>query len=146
MLDLHALQRHNTENSKENIHREGTARSQSQLLHSCFCERFIYSRHRSAYSAAGKLVDRSWEYIDGSQTHECGNWDWGRANSFFWENMNRNIFAECSSSTAWVIYLFLIIFPTGANHTATTNPLAPWQFTTIPQPSLLIGTSSHGPV
>ncbi len=24
-------------------------------------------------------VDRSWEYINGSQTHECGNWDWGRA-------------------------------------------------------------------
>ncbi len=24
-------------------------------------------------------MDRSWEYINGSQTHECGNWDWGRA-------------------------------------------------------------------
>ncbi len=24
-------------------------------------------------------VDRSWEYINRSQTHECGNWDWGRA-------------------------------------------------------------------
>ncbi len=24
-------------------------------------------------------VDRSWEYINHSQTHECGNWDWGRA-------------------------------------------------------------------
>jgi hypothetical protein len=22
---------------------------------------------------------RSWEYINSSQTHECGNWDWGRA-------------------------------------------------------------------
>jgi hypothetical protein len=26
-----------------------------------------------------KYVDRSWEYINRSQTHECGNWDWGRA-------------------------------------------------------------------
>ncbi len=26
-----------------------------------------------------KYVDRSWEYINSSQTHECGNWDWGRA-------------------------------------------------------------------
>ncbi len=26
-----------------------------------------------------KYVDRSWEYINHSQTHECGNWDWGRA-------------------------------------------------------------------
>ncbi len=32
-----------------------------------------------AYSAAGKYVDRSWKYINHSQTHECGNWDWGRA-------------------------------------------------------------------
>ncbi len=34
---------------------------------------------QSAYSAAGKYVDRSWEYINRSQTHACGNWDWGRA-------------------------------------------------------------------
>jgi hypothetical protein len=39
-------------------------------------ERDIYiSRIGSAYSAAGKYVDRSWEYINYSQTHECGNWD-----------------------------------------------------------------------
>ncbi len=24
-------------------------------------------------------VDRSWDYINRSQTHECGNWGWGRA-------------------------------------------------------------------
>jgi hypothetical protein len=35
----------------------------------------IYSHDQSAYSAAGKYVDRSWEYINGSQTHKCGNWD-----------------------------------------------------------------------
>ncbi len=27
-------------------------------------------------------VDRSWEYINRSETHECGNQDWGRAVSF----------------------------------------------------------------
>ncbi len=26
-----------------------------------------------------KYVDWSWEYINHSQTHECENWDWGRA-------------------------------------------------------------------
>ncbi len=26
-----------------------------------------------------KYVDRSWEYINRSQTHECWNWGWGRA-------------------------------------------------------------------
>jgi hypothetical protein len=41
----------------------------------CVCERFIYSHDRSAYSAAVNYVDRSWEYKNRSQTHECGNWD-----------------------------------------------------------------------
>ncbi len=45
----------------------------------CICEKFIYFLDRSAYSAAGKYVDQSWEYINRSQTHECGNWDWGGA-------------------------------------------------------------------
>ncbi len=39
-----------------------------------------YSSDRSAYSAAGKYVGRT--YIDRSQTHKCGNWDWGLANPF----------------------------------------------------------------
>ncbi len=39
------------------------------------CERFIYFQDRSAYSATGKYVYWSWEYINCSQTHECGNWD-----------------------------------------------------------------------
>jgi hypothetical protein len=26
-----------------------------------------------------KYVDRSWDYTNCSQTHECGNWGWGRA-------------------------------------------------------------------
>ncbi len=36
-----------------NIPRKGTALLQSQFLHSCFCEQFIYFSDRSAYSAAG---------------------------------------------------------------------------------------------
>ncbi len=31
------------------------------------------------YSPAVKYVDRSWEYINRSQTPECGNWDSGQA-------------------------------------------------------------------
>ncbi len=31
---------------------------------------------------AAQLGDRSWEYINRSQTHECGNWDCGRAIPF----------------------------------------------------------------
>jgi hypothetical protein len=58
-----------------NIPRKGIARGQSRIPHSCACERFIYSQDRSAYSAAGKYVDRFWEYINRSQTYECGNRD-----------------------------------------------------------------------
>ncbi len=49
-------------------------------LHSYICEIFTYFQDRSAYSAAEKyVVDWSWEYTNRSQTHACGNWDWGRA-------------------------------------------------------------------
>ncbi len=40
---------------------------------------YTYFQHRSAYSAAGKYLDWSWEYMNRSQTHECGYWDWDRA-------------------------------------------------------------------
>jgi hypothetical protein len=35
----------------------------------------LYISDMSAYSAAGKYVDQSWEYINRSQTHERGNYD-----------------------------------------------------------------------
>ncbi len=38
-------------------------RTRSQLLYSCTCERFLYSQDQSAYLAAAKLADQSWEYI-----------------------------------------------------------------------------------
>ncbi len=50
----------NTENSKQIFPEEELC---NQFSHSCVCERFIYLHDRSAYSAAGKYVDRSWEYI-----------------------------------------------------------------------------------
>ncbi len=66
-----------------NIPRKGIAGPQSQFPHSCVCERLIYSHDGSAYSAAGrKYVDRSWKYINRSQAHEYGNWDWGEAAQF----------------------------------------------------------------
>ncbi len=58
-----------------NIPREGIARPESQFPHSCVCKLFQYSTDLSANSAAEKYVDRSREYINRSQTHECGNWD-----------------------------------------------------------------------
>ncbi len=41
------------------------------------CERFIYFQDRSAYSAAGKYVDQSWEYTNRSQTYQWWMWKFG---------------------------------------------------------------------
>ncbi len=61
---IDTLQRHNTENSETNIPRKGIAWPQYRFQQSCVSEQFIiYSQDRSAYSAAGKYVDRVWEYI-----------------------------------------------------------------------------------
>jgi hypothetical protein len=56
----------------------GIARPQPQFPHSCVCKRFIYSQDRSTYVfPPAEKADTSWEYTIRSQTHECGNWDWG---------------------------------------------------------------------
>jgi hypothetical protein len=52
------------------------------FLHSYICERFIYFQDRSVYFSAAKYVDRSWEYINCSQTHERRNCGWGCAIPF----------------------------------------------------------------
>jgi hypothetical protein len=73
------------------IPRNETARSRYKFQHSCICERFICSQDQS-------LADRSWEYINRSQIHECCNWETEHYNSVlaitrprsYWEYINRN--------------------------------------------------------
>ncbi len=48
-----------------------------------------------------ELGDRSWEYINRSQTHECGNWDWDPVIPFlrnFFSKFQYFVFAVRSSS------------------------------------------------
>jgi hypothetical protein len=40
---------------------KGMVRPQSQFIHSCVCERIIYSHDLSAYLAAAKQTDQSWK-------------------------------------------------------------------------------------
>jgi hypothetical protein len=65
-----------------NIPRKGIPRPKAQIPHSYVCERFIYSHDRSAYVAAGKYVDRSWELKNHSQTHEYRKWELRPRKSF----------------------------------------------------------------
>jgi hypothetical protein len=58
-----SLQRHNTENWKQI--------SIFMFLWAIYCTVYI-PRNRSAFSAEGKYEDRSWKYINRSQTHEFG--------------------------------------------------------------------------
>ncbi len=67
------LQRHNIENLKQ-IFQEKELRRLSTIFHIHVPVSDLYIPY-SAYSAA-------WEYINRSQTQECGNWDWGRAIHF----------------------------------------------------------------
>jgi len=84
-----------------NIPRKGILRPQSQFPHSCVCERFIYYHDWSAYSSAGTYVDWSWVYIkNGSQTHECGNWDWGPAIPFLGTKMLFSL--QCANCKDWL--------------------------------------------
>ncbi len=57
------------------IPRNEIARPHSQFLHSW------YSQDWSAYLAATKRADQSWEYVNHSQIHECGNWETEHYNS-----------------------------------------------------------------
>ncbi len=65
------LQGQNAENLKQ-IFPEKEYRGLSPNFH-------IHVSVSKLYIPTRKYVDRFWEYINGSQTHECGNWGWGRA-------------------------------------------------------------------
>jgi len=62
---------------EKNIPRKGISGPQSQCPHSLWAN-YIFPRWRCHFCWR-KYVDRSWEDINRSQTHECGNWGWGRA-------------------------------------------------------------------
>ncbi len=62
--------------------KRNSAASVSITTFMCLWAIYIFPRPVCKYSAAWKYVVRSWEYKNRSQTHECGNWDWGRAIPF----------------------------------------------------------------
>ncbi len=79
MILAPTLQRHNAENSKQIFpEKELRGLSPNFRIPVSVSDLYIYSHDQSAYCAAGKYVDRFWEYINRSQTW-MWKWDWCRA-------------------------------------------------------------------
>jgi hypothetical protein len=76
-VTLTSPQIHNTENLKQIFpEKELLGLSPMQFPYSCVCERFINMIGLPILLQENMWsVDRSWEYINRSQTHECKNWD-----------------------------------------------------------------------
>ncbi len=90
--------------NKYRIPRKGTARLQSQFLHSCFCERFLYILWSvSLFFCRKRGGPNVGIYTDRLHTHECGNWDWGRAQFLFWNYINSNFVAVYQSTLGYLI-------------------------------------------
>jgi hypothetical protein len=95
------------------ILRKEIVRPQSKFPPFCVCERSINSQVRFTYFPTEEWADRSREYINRSQKHECGNWDCSRTVSFleiFVSNFRYCVFAVCLRKSN----KFNIIFCTGA--------------------------------
>ncbi len=73
------LQGHNTKNSKQ-IFPEKELRVASVPIFTFMCLKAIsiFPRSVCLFCYTGKYMVRFWEYINCSQTYECGNLDWGR--------------------------------------------------------------------
>ena len=93
-----------------------------------------------------KYVDRSWEYINRSQTHECGNWGWGRAIprkgiykrncrcsvyiSFYFIVRTTHTSIQCRRCRLLIFYTNWDTMP--LQIPLTSNPYNLWLFTIIP--------------
>ncbi len=72
------LQRQNTEISKQ-IFPEKEYRGLSPNFHIHASVSYYILPRSVCLFCWRKYVNHSWDYINRSQTHECGNWGWGRA-------------------------------------------------------------------
>jgi hypothetical protein len=83
-------------------------------IHVSVSDLCIFPRSVWLYSAAGKYADRSWEYINRSQTLECRNWNWTHAQFLFREYIT-GIFVA--------VRCFRVILPTLRQRELAMRPL-----------------------
>ncbi len=71
----------------------------------CLWANYIFPRWSCRFCWR-KYVDRSWEYINRSQTHECRKWGWGRAIPR--KGINKR---NCLCSAGWILvhrYMYIV--------------------------------------
>ncbi len=82
-----------------NIPRKEISWSQSRYPHYMYCNVSVNDLFIPTIALPillqEKYVDQFWEYINRPQTHECGNWDWGRAIPFLGIYINGIFVAVC---------------------------------------------------
>ncbi len=79
-LDLKQLTAKNQYQNSKQISQKRNCAAPTVLLSTFICLWAIYTFPRLiCLFCCRKYVNRSWEYLNRLQTHECGNWDWGRA-------------------------------------------------------------------
>ncbi len=99
----YAQQRHNTENLKQIFpEKELHGLSPYFHIHVSVNDLIKYSHDQSVYSAGGKYVDRSWEYINRPQTLDCGNRDRGRPIPFL--GIHKREFHCSAFRSGWFMY------------------------------------------
>ncbi len=76
----------------------------------CLWAIYIFPGSVHLFSCKQDRPDLSWEYIIRSQTHECGNWDWGRAIPFLGTFVSN--FGQCASYILFSLVTF-VSFLTG---------------------------------
>jgi hypothetical protein len=79
-ISPHTLQRQNTEISKQIVpEKEYRGLSPNFHIHASVRDLYITTIGLPILLEEICTVDRSWGYINRSQTHECGNWGLGHA-------------------------------------------------------------------
>ncbi len=73
-LPTTTVQRTNTENYKQIVPEKNFAAPVPISTFMCLWAIYIFPRSTCLFCCR-KYVDRSWDYINRSQTHECGNWE-----------------------------------------------------------------------
>ncbi len=90
------LQRHNTENSKHIIPERNSAALVPILTFMFMWAIYIFQQSVCLFCCrkkGGPIVEI---YLDHSQTHECGNWDWGRAIPFLGIHKSKFFAVHCN--------------------------------------------------